>query len=881
MGKAIIVTNKGAGLYSVSLVYEHARFTEDIGKLTTAISALSIKPSPTESERWQLASYKTRLQYINDKIPDAGPFDIWCADYSEDIAIDEVVGIIEHISEQGAAVTIKANSLSGFEGSAVWEVKDGEIQKVASSIPSAWFYNLAIIAGQQRWRPRYRHATITALDFIKHTASIDFFAASSVMHDYDVNAVPSAVNVPITYLDCNSLAFDVGDEVIVNFPTNNWDTLNVIGFIESPEKCVIPGDFISLPFSDDIAPNGWGEPFTTPPGTIGGANPYVIFDAENYPTYTVDRGNDDTYGYMEWRNRDYILTWHNPYKNKNRYFWEVISLYGSWNWQDIYYQNEVLDTVPNTGRETIGNISGIAGACIATYDIQKYLVAAVFDKPTIGELPIVFYRKEFNGTITVGDWVMIGEVSVPTQSEIDQHWLDSSSYNSAGIMRQCIPFNSDGSKATSVMTVYRGPTVTLGGANNYGLLAGVELDFTISFDEVTVEFTYPISKEYLVYYDYECSFAYFERRIKTTRSFTGATDYIYSSRKSLQISVEYDLGATRPALTGVNAVVTWYSHTTTTYQIGSNSFSTIESFSSVTDYDGTGGSNTINKDALLFGDGMFPYVMKYKPPLVVFWSTVFFPSVTTIESDDASHFILLDLRNDSYVFNYKHFSEVTTCIGGSISEDAGITDATVIPGFITSIVKISEKVFGAFNDSPETFLDMTDFIRTLNHSMQHIIHNDYDSGHIQVDTGLGRYSDQAYNSLYVILFDRLFGCSGLTSAFHAFIRTSLWLEPRGAYVGFRERSWNQKINAFNPETEHLDYDEVIDFNQHASAAFIVKNGAFRIFYSFRIRDFYTTTPPYYLYDSWYNHLDGSNPIDLNDPLGVMGTYGGFDFISVV
>ena len=61
-------------------------------------------------------------------------------------------------------------------------------------------------------------------------------SASSVQ-DLDVNKVTFLQDVPIAYMECNEVAFILGDHVVVKFEGQSWDNPKVFGFVSNPRGC--------------------------------------------------------------------------------------------------------------------------------------------------------------------------------------------------------------------------------------------------------------------------------------------------------------------------------------------------------------------------------------------------------------------------------------------------------------------------------------------------------------------------------------------------------------------------------------------------------------------------------------------------------------------
>lgn len=255
MGKAEIVDNKGLGLYSVKLIFHEddaeARKTLLISQIAKITATLSTMPAGTNKDILigKLASMRAELEKLNfDTISDETR-DAWCADYTLDLS--GIVGTIEVSNEKQYVNIYPGDREPEFDAD-----RDGQLQPKQNSIfPHATYYNMAVQPGWQKWMPKYRYATITAIDHDLDTCSIDLLDIRSTQHGeldetnsdnpyIDVNYKKGFTDVPIDYMTCDSQPFSVSDVVVVRFdevskntPEQNWDHPVVIGFRDNPKPC--------------------------------------------------------------------------------------------------------------------------------------------------------------------------------------------------------------------------------------------------------------------------------------------------------------------------------------------------------------------------------------------------------------------------------------------------------------------------------------------------------------------------------------------------------------------------------------------------------------------------------------------------------------------
>lgn len=117
---------------------------------------------------------------------------------------------------------------------------DGKMLKTHLMSPAQAFFNAAIFPGWQKYLPTYRWGTITSLDKISDTATVALAEAKSQAQSLNVNQASTLANIPVVYMTCNAEAFEIGDNVIVEFETQDWGNPRVIGFLDNPRACFSP-----------------------------------------------------------------------------------------------------------------------------------------------------------------------------------------------------------------------------------------------------------------------------------------------------------------------------------------------------------------------------------------------------------------------------------------------------------------------------------------------------------------------------------------------------------------------------------------------------------------------------------------------------------------
>jgi hypothetical protein len=165
---------------------------------------------------------------------------VWSADYAPDLEItDSEVGTLEVMGDEREIVLLPAqNQFRAWEGAT-----DGDLTPVIAHAPMEWLLSTCLVTGWQRYLPTYRFATVLAIIDQDRLSVALIEPKKSLYGDVDVtplNADQSPVvytDVPCRYLDCHTVAFSVGDEVVVHYQNQNPATPEVIGFRRQPPPC--------------------------------------------------------------------------------------------------------------------------------------------------------------------------------------------------------------------------------------------------------------------------------------------------------------------------------------------------------------------------------------------------------------------------------------------------------------------------------------------------------------------------------------------------------------------------------------------------------------------------------------------------------------------
>lgn len=251
MGKALIISGGTEGQYQVKLALDTHRVKERIIYLDCLIADLAVRiaalPSGAEKDRLQLEqlSLEKQKDFLDNNTEEDPTVSAWCADYTEDLSGQ--VGTVE-IPGQRDIVQIRP----GYEGNAVFSAaRDGQLQPSIAGVPSTVFWNWAMMAGWQKWKPTFRHGQITSVN--GDTCNVTLEPAFSDIQALNINQAEILSNVPIEYMECDGDIFETGDNVLIEFEDQDWSTPKVIGFKIEPEKCC-PAD-VPLAFDDENTPD--------------------------------------------------------------------------------------------------------------------------------------------------------------------------------------------------------------------------------------------------------------------------------------------------------------------------------------------------------------------------------------------------------------------------------------------------------------------------------------------------------------------------------------------------------------------------------------------------------------------------------------------------
>jgi hypothetical protein len=171
------------------------------------------------------------------------PEDAWCVDYSDSLAIGAEIATLEPPGEINPVTGGGANIAPGGPA---WTAAYGKLQYGAVMTAAGFAHAMTLLTPWMKWMPRWRYGVITAMD--QDTASVTLEPVLSqtrawLARDHTINDPWAPLtNIPIVYGICNGLAFNVGDDVVVEFTEVTSGELTtydpkIIGFKSNPRRC--------------------------------------------------------------------------------------------------------------------------------------------------------------------------------------------------------------------------------------------------------------------------------------------------------------------------------------------------------------------------------------------------------------------------------------------------------------------------------------------------------------------------------------------------------------------------------------------------------------------------------------------------------------------
>jgi predicted nucleic acid-binding Zn-ribbon protein len=220
-------------------------------KITAADLLVTEKKSQIAFSKAELVSLQKRYEAVRRLgLIDNYNSVAWCCDLTEGLSIGRYVPTIEIGTDYPEAGSSFINIFPAYEdgnGLPTFSFNEhGELLPFISLSVADALRNFCAMPAIQKWAPGFRWGTLTAIDYESNVCTVSLPYLSSRIQSLSINQSGSLTNVPIEYMYCNAGAFEVGDEVVVEFQDHDWSKPKVIGFKKQPKPC------------------GWEEPWDGP-----------------------------------------------------------------------------------------------------------------------------------------------------------------------------------------------------------------------------------------------------------------------------------------------------------------------------------------------------------------------------------------------------------------------------------------------------------------------------------------------------------------------------------------------------------------------------------------------------------------------------------------
>ena len=189
MGKGKIVENLGEGKYLVQILYGSSSYYQvRLNALNSRIADLVTKiadeTDPVQKEIYRLQKLALEKQKQQLIMAFSEPqLEVWCVEKIDDLAVDQEIATIEIPGERQ-----QVNIRPAYEDQAQWDQsRDGQLRPSIAFDPWSALYGQMILPGWQKWKPNYRIAIISDIDYQNDTCAIKLLPASSSQQNLNVN----------------------------------------------------------------------------------------------------------------------------------------------------------------------------------------------------------------------------------------------------------------------------------------------------------------------------------------------------------------------------------------------------------------------------------------------------------------------------------------------------------------------------------------------------------------------------------------------------------------------------------------------------------------------------------------------------------------------
>ena len=223
--------------------YQQALRRASEAELAAQKAAGVLQIADLDVSRLRLRDQQIRADIIKlQAVPEYVDTAAWCADLTEDLPPDTLVGLLIPGDERYTEPPIVRPAFA--DRAAYVAARDGILAPVVPGAPASYARNTVLLPGRQRWLPRHRIGTIVAVSGDSCVVTLaDQRSSRQQLPTVPLEGGPlegdpvTLHDVPIQYMSCNGAAFVIGDRVMVAFATQDWNYPKVIGFYSNPRPC--------------------------------------------------------------------------------------------------------------------------------------------------------------------------------------------------------------------------------------------------------------------------------------------------------------------------------------------------------------------------------------------------------------------------------------------------------------------------------------------------------------------------------------------------------------------------------------------------------------------------------------------------------------------
>lgn len=281
--------------------YQQALRRANEAELAAQQAAGVLQIADLDVSRLRLRDQQIRADILRlQAVPEFVDASAWCADLTEDLPPDTLVGLLIPGDERYTEPPIVRPAFA--DRAAYVAARDGILAPVVPGAPASYARNTVLLPGRQRWLPRHRIGTIVAVSGDSCVVTLDDQRSSrQQLPTVPLTGGPleggpvTLHDVPIEYMDCHGDAFAPGDRVVVAFQGQDPSRPKVVGFHSHPKPCDLRGIL-----------GTWRDAGA---GSTGSAGDDMLLTqtAVTYPAPTWPHGNQSRV--QMYRGRRYVLSW--------------------------------------------------------------------------------------------------------------------------------------------------------------------------------------------------------------------------------------------------------------------------------------------------------------------------------------------------------------------------------------------------------------------------------------------------------------------------------------------------------------------------------------------------------------------------------------------